>query len=82
MPERHAEKLNNLLHTHSIFRWLDLLNKRTANCLNKRIYSHEASEAGSIVWTTAEFFVWTKEYTPSLLDSRNYCRAVSRNQKI
>jgi hypothetical protein len=34
-----AKKLNNLLHTHSIFRWLDLLNKRTANCLNKRINS-------------------------------------------
>ena len=36
-PERRAEKLNNLLHKHSVFRWLDLLNKRTANRLNKRL---------------------------------------------
>jgi hypothetical protein len=41
--KRPAEKLNNLLHTHSIFRQLDLLNKRTANCLNKRI-QFQASE--------------------------------------
>jgi hypothetical protein len=24
-----------------------------------------------IVWTIAKFFVWTKEYTPKGLDSRN-----------
>jgi hypothetical protein len=29
----------------------DLLNKETANRLNKRIYSHEASEERSIAWT-------------------------------
>jgi hypothetical protein len=57
--KRHTEKPNNLLNTHSIFRWLDLLNKRTANYLNKRIYSHEASEAGSIVCTIAAGIVRT-----------------------
>jgi hypothetical protein len=96
-----AEKLRNLLHTHSIFRRRDLLNKSAARCLNKRINfqasgstslqrqqffhaqsvlsrldsynfgawldynffcSHKASEARPIVWTTAEFFVWTKEH--------------------
>ena len=39
MPERRAEELNDLLHYQSIFRLLDLLNKRTANRLNKRINS-------------------------------------------
>jgi hypothetical protein len=45
--KRCAEKLNPFLQTHSIFRWLDLLNKRTANCLNKRI----RFQKGSIVTT-------------------------------
>jgi hypothetical protein len=35
----------NFLQPPSIFRWLDLLNKRTANCLNKRIYSHSEAQA-------------------------------------
>jgi len=35
--KRHAKKLNIILHTHSIFRWLNLLNKRIMHCLNKRI---------------------------------------------
>jgi hypothetical protein len=55
--KRRAEKLNNLLHTHSIFRWLDLLNKRTANCLNKRI----RFQTGSIVSTIAVRLVATKK---------------------
>jgi hypothetical protein len=42
-----AKKLNNLLNAHSIFRRLDLLNKRTADCLNKRI----RFQKGSIVIT-------------------------------
>jgi hypothetical protein len=95
MTERRAEKLNNLLHTHSIFCWLDLLNKRTANCLNKRIspkpqsirsalhsvhyrggnrahYNSANSTNGSIVWTIAEFFVWTKESDSKRLNSYNF----------
>jgi hypothetical protein len=40
-----AKKINNLLNAHSIFRWLDLLNKRTANCLNKRIQFPKGSIA-------------------------------------
>jgi hypothetical protein len=67
-PNAALKKLNNFLHTHSIFRWLDSLNKRTANCLNKRINSKplnlhpysvndpstlKASADGSIVITLA-----------------------------
>jgi hypothetical protein len=48
-----------ILQAQSIRSQLDLLNKRTANCLNKRIYSHEASEAGSIVATIAVRLVAT-----------------------
>jgi hypothetical protein len=40
--------------------------------LTKIFYSHRASEARSTVWTIAEFFVWTKEYTSSGHHSRNY----------
>jgi hypothetical protein len=35
-------------------------------------YYRNASEAGSIVWTIAEFFVWTKEYIPKGLNSYNF----------
>jgi hypothetical protein len=58
--KRHAEKLNSLLHTHSIFRWLDLLNKRITHCLNKRI----RFQAGPIVATIPLRLVATKK--PSL----------------
>jgi hypothetical protein len=48
-----------ILHAQSIRSALNLLNKRTANRLNKRIYSHEASEARSIVCTIAAGIVRT-----------------------
>jgi hypothetical protein len=44
-------------------------------------YSHKASEARSFVWTTAEFFVWTKEHDSKRAPQSQPLRAVSRNQK-
>jgi hypothetical protein len=79
---RPAEKLNNPLHKHSIFRWLDLLNKRITHCLNKRIYSHEASEADSIVCTIAAGIVRTKIQTIHRINCLNNRRILCLDKRI
>jgi hypothetical protein len=86
--KRRVEKFINLLHAHSIFRWLDLLNKRTANCLNKRINSKplnlhpysvndsstlKASADGSIVITLAPGLTLTIIRAQSGLYGVHYC---------
>jgi hypothetical protein len=62
-----AKKINSLLHAHSIFRWLDLLNKRAADCLNKRI----RFQKGSIVITLESGLdygeIGSKRRKPSLI---------------
>jgi hypothetical protein len=66
MPENCARKLNSLLHAHaqSIRRRLNSYNFAAGLSCNLNIIAklNDASEARSIVSTTAEFSIWTKEH--------------------